>query len=73
MGIWKLALAILVGAMFTEKGRETVRKLTKQGVKLGQSVAENTCCQMENLKAEASKMIEDIKVEEKEKKQQVNN
>ncbi len=70
MGIWKLAFALVVGAMLTEQGRKTLRGLAKEVIKNGQSVADKTSSAFKEISAEATQLVEDAKNEVKEKKQQ---
>ncbi len=53
MGLWKLAIALMVGAALTESGRKTIKDCTKRLITAGQS-----------LKTKTTELIEEAKSEE---------
>lgn len=65
MGLWKIAIALLVGASFTETGRKTLRTLGKQLIDMGQSAVEKSSSTIEELKTQTTKLIEEAKTEYK--------
>lgn len=65
MGLWKIALALLVGASFTETGRKTLRTLGKQLIDMGQSAMEKSSSTLDELKTKTTKLIEEVKTEHK--------
>jgi hypothetical protein len=65
MGIWKIAIGLLVGAALTETGRKTLRNLTKQLIDLGQKGIEKGSSTIDELKIKTTKLIEEVKTEQK--------
>ncbi len=65
MGLWKIALVVLVGAACTEKGRQTMKEITKRLIEAGQSAAEKSSSTFEELKIQTAKLIEEVKSEKK--------
>lgn len=65
MGLWKIAIALLVGAALTERGRQTLRNLTKELIKTGQSATDKASEALNELKVETKALIEEAKTAKK--------
>ncbi len=61
MGLWKIALALLIGAALTERGRQTLRNLAKEVIKTGQSATDKAAATLNDLKVETKAFIEEAK------------
>jgi polyhydroxyalkanoate synthesis regulator phasin len=65
MGLWKIAIGILVGAALTESGRKTIKSLSKQLIEAGQTTMDKSTATIDDLKIKTTKLIEEIKSEQK--------
>jgi polyhydroxyalkanoate synthesis regulator phasin len=65
MGLWKIAIGILVGAALTESGRKTIKSLSKQLIEAGQITMDKGSATIDDLKIKTTKLIEEIKSEQK--------
>jgi hypothetical protein len=65
MGLWKIAIGLLIGAALTESGRKTLKDITKRLITIGQSAADKSASALDELKAKTTELIEEVKTEEK--------
>ena len=66
MGPWGIALAILVGASFSESGRRGMRKAAKEGIKAGMALREKASEVAAEFKEKTSDIVAEVRAEQAE-------
>jgi hypothetical protein len=66
MGPWGIALAILVGASFSEGGRRGMRKAAKEGIKAGMALREKASEMVAEIKEHGSDIVAEVRAEQAE-------
>jgi hypothetical protein len=64
MGPWGIAAIVLVAATATEKGRKTLRDVTKSVVKAGYVVTKKSSSAIGDLKEEIADVVAEVKAEQ---------
>jgi len=71
MGPWGIAALVLVAATATEKGRKTLRDVTKGVVKAGYVVTKKSSTALGELKEEIADVVAEVKAEQGEPAEEV--
>jgi hypothetical protein len=64
MGPWGIGIAVLVGASFTQGGREFMRKAVKTVIRAGYEISDKSKNAVGDLKDKASDLVAEIKAED---------